>query len=228
MFDSAASCCSTKLGWVDSNTCESVSSSGAASSTGTLKFYADYTSGTCKKDCAASGTSPECGGILTNTAGEQLFDTSAACCAAKFGWIDKDLCAAMGTGGYTNKFYVDYGNQACKQDCAAASGTNCAGNPGDKSSQLFSTAAECCSSKLSYINKAQCEAKSTTGSAASAAGSDKWYVDWSISKCVKDCTSGSGCGGLAEDYEANQGLYTSWETCCSTRLSWVKKSDCHL
>lgn len=230
LFDTAASCCSNKLGWVSSATCESISATGAAAATGTLKYYADYSSGTCKKDCAAANTSPECGGILTNTAGESLFDTSAACCAGKFGWIDTDLCAAMAVGGYTNKFYVDYADKACKQDCAAASNTNCAGNPGDKSTEMFSTAAACCSSKLSYINSAQCEAKSTTGSAASATGSNKWYVDWSISKCVKDCATGSDseCGGLAEDYESNQGLYSSWSQCCNTRLSWVRDADCHL
>jgi hypothetical protein len=167
--------------------------------------------------------------VLTNTAGEQLFDTAAACCSAKFGWINKDLCTAMGTGGYTNKYYVDYQSNSCKQDCAAAAGTNCGGNPGDKSMQLFDTAAACCSSKLSYVNQASCTSKSTTGTATAAAaatGSGKWYVDWSISKCVKDCTSGTGCGGLAETWENAE--YTSWNACCDARLSWVKDADCHL
>jgi len=230
LFDTAAACCSSKLGWVQADTCTSVSTTGAAAAaTGSLKYYADYDSGTCKMDCAEASTSPQCGGVLTNTAGVQLFDTAASCCAAKFGWIDKDLCEAMGTGGYTNKFYVDYSDNACKQDCAAASNTNCGGNPSDKSIQLFDTAAACCSGKLSYLNQAQCESKSTTGSAASATGSSKWYVDWSISKCVKDCpTSGSDaeCGGLAESWES--AVYSSWSACCDARLSWVKDADCHL
>jgi hypothetical protein len=231
LFNDAATCCSSKLGWVQKDTCKTVSEGGsAAASTGTLDYYADYSSGTCKKDCAASNTSPECGGVLSSTVGTQLFDTAAACCSAKFGWINKDLCVAMGTGGYTNKFYVDYASQSCKQDCAAAANTNCGGNPGDKSMQLFDTAAACCSSKLSYVSKASCESKSTTGTAAAAAatGSGKWYVDWSISKCAKDCsTSGDAeCGGLAETWESAE--YSSWQSCCSSRLSWMSKDSCHL
>ena len=229
LFADAATCCSTKLGWVQASTCTGASASGTTTSTGSLKYYADYTSGACKMDCAVSATSPACGGVLASSVGVQLFDTVTACCAGKFGWIDKDLCKSLGDGTYTGKFYVDYADNACKQDCAAASGTNCGGHPGDKATQLFSTAALCCSSKLSYLNQATCVSKSTTGSAASATGSAKWYVDWSISKCVKDCPSGGTdkeCGGLAESWESAE--YTSWSACCSARLSWVKTADCHL
>jgi hypothetical protein len=228
LFDDAATCCSTKLGWVQAATCTSVSTTGAAAaSTGSLKFYADYDAGTCKKDCAVSGTSPECGGVLENTVGEQLFDTAAACCAAKYGWVDGDLCVAMATDAYTNKFYVDYSDNACKQDCATGT-NNCGGHPSDKSIQMFDTAAACCAGKLSYLNQATCESKSTTGTAASATGSSKWYVDWSVSKCAKDCPTGSDpeCGGLAESWENAE--YTSWSACCDARLSWVSDADCHL
>ncbi|KAL3797099.1 hypothetical protein HJC23_000437, partial [Cyclotella cryptica] len=192
------------FGWVQASTCRPSTSATTATS-GSLKYYADTSAPA--KDCAVATTAPECGGVLANL----------------------DLCTAMGTGGYTNKFYVDYADNACKQDCAAASGTNCAGHPGDKATQLFSTAQACCSSKLSYLNQAACVSKSTTGSAASATGSAKWYVDWSVSKCVKDCPSGGTdkeCGGLAESWESAE--YTSWSACCSTRLSWVKTADCHL
>jgi len=186
--------------------------------------------GNCKIDCPASTNSPGCGGVLSNTVGETLFGTAAECCAAKFGWINKDLCVAMVTGAYTNKFYVDYASNSCKQDCAVGT-NNCGGNPGDKSMQLFDTAASCCSSKLSYVNQAACTSKSTSGTAAAAAaatGSNKWYVDWSISKCAKDCATGSDreCGGLAETWE--QATFGSWQVCCDTKLGWVKDSDCHL
>lgn len=228
LFTDAATCCSTKLGWAQAATCVSASSSGStAAATGSLKYYADFKSGTCKRDCPVASTSPECGGVLTNTVGEQSFDTAALCCAAKFGWMDKDLCAALGSGGYSNKFYVDYSSSSCKQDCASASSTNCGGHPSDKSIQMFTTAALCCSNKLSYLNQAACTSKSTTGTTASVTGSGKWYVDWAISKCVKDCPTGSDteCGGLAESWESAE--YTSWSTCCSSRLSWIKRELCH-
>jgi hypothetical protein len=224
LFSDAATCCAQKLGWVQKDTCTATSTGTASSTTGSLKWYASYDAGTCKKDCIVASTSPECGGIKANTAGEQLFADAASCCAAKFGWINKDLCTAMGTGGYTNKFYVDYSSNSCKQHCATGT-ANCGGTPSDKSVQMFDTAAACCSAKLSWVNKATCEAKSTGGTATPASGSNKWYIDWSISKCVQDCPSGGSCGGLAESWENPE--YTSWETCCAARLSWMKKEDCH-
>eukprot|EP00804_Cyclotella_cryptica_P014427 CCRYP_004774-RA/>CCRYP_004774-RA protein AED:0.14 eAED:0.21 QI:0/0/0/1/1/1/3/0/345 len=225
LFADAATCCSTKLGWVQASTCTGASTSATTATSGSLKYYADYTSGTCKKDCAVATTAPECGGVPC-----QL--RSSTRCYLLCWQVRVDRQGPLhchGNWRIPNKFYVDYADNACKQDCAAASGTNCAGHPGDKATQLFSTAATCCSSKLSYLNQAACVSKSTTGSAASATGSAKWYVDWSVSKCVKDCPSGGTdkeCGGLAESWESAE--YTSWSACCSTRLSWVKTADCHL
>eukprot|EP00804_Cyclotella_cryptica_P028904 CCRYP_008477-RB/>CCRYP_008477-RB protein AED:0.31 eAED:0.31 QI:0/0/0/1/0.5/0.33/3/0/438 len=229
LFDDAATCCSTKLGWVQADTCTTTSETGTASTTGTLKFYVDYTVGTCKKDCPVSDTSPECGGVLTNSVGETLFPTAAACCSAKFGWIDTDLCEAMVTKGYTDKYYVSYSDNACKRDCKTTSSPECGGNPTDLATQLFTTAAECCSKKLSWVNSASCITKSETGSEAAATGSLKWYVDWSISKCVKDCPVGATdteCGGLAEKWESAE--YTTGAECCKQRLSWVAPADCML
>jgi hypothetical protein len=221
LFEDADTCCAQKLGWVQKDTCTSVSESGAAAAP-TLKWYASYDDGTCKKDCDGGS---ECGGILSNTAGVQLFENQDDCCAAKFGWIDEDLCVAMGTGGYTGKFYVDYADNACKQDCPTGT-ANCGGNPSDKSIQMFEDADTCCANKLSYLNKATCVAKSN-GVASAAVGSGKWYVDWSISKCVKDCADSADteCGGLAENWENAD--YSDWGACCAARLNWVKDEDCH-
>jgi hypothetical protein len=122
----------------------------------------------------------------------------------------------MGTGGYTNKFYVDYSDNACKQDCVAAANTNCGGNPSDISIQMFDTCGVLL--ELSYLNQATRKAKSEGRSVAAAAptGSGKWYVDWSISECVKDCAgsnSDPSCGGLAEKWEPAK--YSTWSSCCA-------------
>eukprot|EP00804_Cyclotella_cryptica_P002188 CCRYP_019581-RA/>CCRYP_019581-RA protein AED:0.06 eAED:0.06 QI:137/1/1/1/1/1/6/278/792 len=227
LYDTVTECCS-KLGWIQPSTCAAVSTSGPESYTGTQKFHADWTAGTCKKDCPVSEANPECGGILTNTAGETLFDTAKDCCASKFGWIDSDYCQAIATGGHTNKYYVSYSDNACKKDCAVSeSSPECGGNPTDQSSQLFAAASECCASKLSWVNLSACVSKSETGSAAAATGSGKWYVDWSISKCVKDCPESaldSECGGLAESWESTE--YSSASECCSTRLKWMDLKSC--
>jgi hypothetical protein len=53
----------------------------------------------------------------------------------------------------------------------------------------------------------------------------KWYVDWSLSQCVQDCTTeatGSSCGGIAKAWDV---LYSDSSSCCS-RLSWLSRSKC--
>merc|ERR1711998_191830 len=90
----------------------------------------------------------------------------------KYGWIDADLCVALGSGTHTNKFYVDYADKSCAQDCAAGT-NNCAGHPSDLSIQLFDTAADCCANKLSYVNQDACESKSNTGTESAATGSNE-------------------------------------------------------
>jgi hypothetical protein len=230
LFSTAAACCTAKLGWLDSTTCESVSTTGSASTTGTNKWYADYaSSGTCKMDCVVASGSPSCGGVLSNTAGVTLYDDEDACCAAKFGWQDTSVCAARANGGYSGKFYVSYQDNACLKDCAVATANpECGGNPSDLSTQMFSTGAACCAAKLGWLNQATCASLSETGAAAAVSGSEKWYVDWSISKCVKDCPTANGgsCGGLAESWESAE--FTSSSACCSAKLSWKPVSDCAL
>ncbi|KAL7476569.1 hypothetical protein ACHAWX_000082, partial [Stephanocyclus meneghinianus] len=61
---------------------------------------------------------------------------------------------------------------------------------------LHDTLDECCAAHFGY-KLADCQGQS-------AAGSNKWYVDWSTFRCVKDCSSAgtgsdvNGCGGLAD------------------------------
>jgi hypothetical protein len=180
-------------------------------------------------DCVVASGSPSCGGVLSNTAGVTLYDDEDACCAAKFGWQDTSVCAARATGGYSGKFYVSYQDNACLKDCAVATANpECGGNPSDLSTQMFSTGAACCAAKLGWLNQATCASLSETGAAAAVSGSEKWYVDWSISKCVKDCPTANGgsCGGLAESWESAE--FTSSSACCSAKLSWKPVSDCAL
>lgn len=105
-YDDAAACCKAHLGWIPTATCEAVSTTGvSASSTGTNKWYADYSdSQHCVKDCATGGADATCGGILENVAGVTLFDDAESCCKQKFTWIDQDLCEALAGGTYTDKW----------------------------------------------------------------------------------------------------------------------------
>jgi hypothetical protein len=226
LFEDAEACCTNKVGWA-ADYC--IASSNNIAPTGTGKFYADYKSRTCKKDCEVDDASPECGGILANTVGEALFEDVDDCCKAKFGWVDTDLCARLSVGEHTSLFYVDYQDNSCKQDCPTGTAdTNCGGIPPDMSVQLFQTAETCCAAKLSYINQDLCKCKSETGAACPASGNEKWYVDWQVSKCVKNCEKGGDteCGGLAETWEPAD--YSDWQSCCGDKLSWMKSEECHL
>jgi hypothetical protein len=50
-----------------------------------------------------------------------------------------------------------------------------------------------------------------------ATGSNKYYVDWTAATCVKDCSTGADCEGLAESWEV-VGSFSTKEECCHQRL----------
>lgn len=57
-------------------------------------------------------------------------------------------------------------------------------------------------------------------------GSLKWWVDWSVSKCVKDCpesATDAECGGLKNFWDSS---YASSAACCSARFAWMDPDDC--
>ena len=57
-------------------------------------------------------------------------------------------------------------------------------------------------------------------------GSGKWYINWGISKCVKDCekSEGGSCGGI----KAGSWILThsSASACCTAHMSHADISDC--
>lgn len=61
LHDSATSCCSDKLGWVPSTSCEADSTNTPISSAGSNGWYVDHKRNRCVKDC--KGASP-CGGLV--------------------------------------------------------------------------------------------------------------------------------------------------------------------
>ncbi|KAL7471237.1 hypothetical protein ACHAXS_011542 [Conticribra weissflogii] len=216
----ASTCCNEKLRWLNQDTCTSNSEAGsAATPTGNSEWYsASNGEAKCVRNCAAGG---ECGGILDATSSKPTYADIADCCSAHFGHVDADLCAAISQLGYTDKWYVDYQNNRCQQDCVAASNSPCAGNPTDMSVTLYADANKCCADKLSYLNAATCYANSL---GIAPTGSGKFYVDWQITKCVADCdkSQGGSCNGLADNWET---LYADATTCCK-KLSWLAFDKC--
>lgn len=233
LFEDPMECCTSKLGWTQVDACVSASATGMpAISTGTDKFYANYELGHCVKDCEVDPADPECTGILESTAGLQMFDDNAACCAGLFPWIDPDLCEVLPVGGHTDKYYVSYADNSCKKDCAVdAASPMCGGNPSDHSYDMYLDATACCEEQVNWQDLATCVTTSETGVAPVNEGTEKWYVDWGLVKCVKDCPVDAAdpeCGGLAESWELTNGGHDTAEDCCSTRLQWMNATTCHL
>lgn len=145
-------------------------------------YVADYTTQTCAKDCAAGGAN--C--VPATDMSTDLYDTSLECCKGKLSWLDSAACDAISNGTqlaptFTNKFYVDYSNNACKQDCPDTNPAPCGGNPSSDKT-LFDNAQSCCREKLSWLDLNVC-VSNTNGVAPT--GSNLYYVDWTILKCVK-------------------------------------------
>jgi hypothetical protein len=59
--------------------------------------------------------------------------------------------------------------------------------------------------------------------ASAAAGSDKWFVDYSLNKCVKECVGDEPCGGLVDGSWVD--LFESQSECCSKKVWWNTKCD---
>ena len=79
---------------------------------------------------------------------------------------------------------------------------------------LYTALDECCERHYSHrVNECK---------GLSSAGSDKYVVDWSTFKCVKDCdvADGADCGGLADGFWDLIHSYTTKEECCRTRVGW--------
>ncbi|KAL7535295.1 hypothetical protein ACHAXR_006397 [Thalassiosira sp. AJA248-18] len=54
--------------------------------------------------------------------------------------------------------------------------------------------------------------------------SGMWYVDYETHHCVRSCSSGPNCGGVAEHYEEDQ--WNGAKACCDNMLWWMKYGDC--
>lgn len=59
--------------------------------------------------------------------------------------------------------------------------------------------------------------------ASATAGSDKWFVDYFLNKCVKECVGAEPCGGLVDGSWVD--LFESQSECCSKKMWWNTECD---
>mmetsp|Transcript_36069 Transcript_36069/g.64973 ORF Transcript_36069/g.64973 Transcript_36069/m.64973 type:complete len:964 (+) Transcript_36069:104-2995(+) len=229
LFGDADSCCQTKLPYKHADWCEETSLGNSYPGTG--KFYVDHASKICVRDCVSGGTldgNNDCGEIIEDGY-IRVYGTTLECCKAELGWKNADLCASESDPSSTGtlKFYVNQRDKKCVQDCPTTGGGPCGGPPKQSSAQLFADATECCKEKLSWLSLAKC-LEATTGiptAPGGAGGSGEWYIDWGLSKCVKDCVGAASCGGLKETWDIG---HASANACCNNMISWVPRDECAL
>lgn len=227
-------CCAAHITYTDGAKCKAASIAGVKSdnkddttaATSTGKWFADYgTARRCVKDCPVGTGGPGCGGSIGNAV---PYDDAKACCAAKFGWYQSDLCKVLsetdGTG-HTNLFYPDQGEGMCHKDCVGTAGS-CKGTPTDLSQEMYATAEACCAAKLSWINKDTCKTKSENGANAPNVGTNQWFVNWQTNTCDKDCKTGdgAGCRGVSDGKSVT--MHPTVAACCTAHFAGINGDLC--
>ena len=175
-------------------------------------FYPDWDG--VNESCLNDGNQPM---YMNNNQNAFMYNNLKSCCIAHYSWA-LDVC--MGTEGSdpgSGKWFVDYENFKCAQDCTGDSPC------GDVAQWdiIFDTVDSCCQNKLWWINKEDCIARSTGTAQVQRTATGKYYVDWTSFACVKDCVEAEDCGGFANEWDV---LFDKKELCCTSKLGW--KNDC--
>ncbi|KAL7526462.1 hypothetical protein ACHAXR_003615 [Thalassiosira sp. AJA248-18] len=215
LYGDPRECCKAQLAWVYIEFCENESLMNNCYA-GTGKFYdGNHDDGWCVRDCdpAADGDTT-CGGIVDAT-WVRLYDPAEGCCAAEFDWIENELCAVRSRGTVSDKYWPDQDNSKCVKDSVTPAT--------DLDVPLFDTAEACCTARIGWEALPNCIADAE---GVPAQGTGKFYIDWVLEMCVKDCEvgTGSGCGGIAEKFEE---LHESASSCCD-EIPWIDRNDCLL
>lgn len=132
MHATKAACCSANFGY-DLDNCNGVTPS---TTPGTGKYYPDWENSVCANDGKELP-------YMTANPTQYLYDTAELCCEARFGW-NKDACVGAPSGVNTSKFYMDYVNGYCVQNCDGA--LPC-GGIADTWDELYDTLKACCAGK---------------------------------------------------------------------------------
>lgn len=156
-------CCDHYFSWAYNN-CVSL----GGGSTDTLEsdeYYFDYQSESCKQNCLKDTPGKNCGGLADGWM--KRFDTAEKCCEEKLWWVNQGKCKADSTGSAadlaaanagTGKWYVDWIKEMCVKDCSTSATDPACGGLAEKweETRLFSSANDCCSDSLSYVDRAKC------------------------------------------------------------------------
>eukprot|EP01082_Thalassiosira_pseudonana_P001948 g2096.t1 g2096 contig11:711293-713012(+) len=194
---------------VTTTTTTSTTSTSTTTTTPEPKFWPDWLGA---DTCVFSEKYPQYMQLNPTWTGSTLED----CCKRYYSWrYDDCLVEGGGTSTAANTatlYYPDWegSDHVCVNDGEAPDYITQAA-----SVFMFEDLEDCCE-KYYWWNLAEC-----LGSAANA-GSNKYYADYSQSKCVKDCTE-SDCGGLVGGVWDE--LYDDKSSCCAEKFWWVEDCD---
>lgn len=158
------------------------------------------------------GGDPTCGGLVQET-NVVLYESAEACCVSEYNWIDVELCATRSAQTVNGKYWPDVINGKCLEDAKVPAT--------DLSVNLFDTIAECCEMGLFWLSEKTCLTASGFNVTV-ATSSKKFFVDWTMQRCVQDCEGSAPCGGLAQTWDI---LYNTENDCCDI-ISWIPKETC--
>jgi hypothetical protein len=201
---------------------------------------------------AAANTYPgQCDGVTSDSSATK-YGASVENCCKSISWVQADTCKALSTGVKSQKFFQDPSDstKCVVHQVASTSGISptpiiqcgtvntvsgvVTGTVGTEptgvkcepdiqpATKLYATLDACCKANVPWdADNCKYSSMGTT-----APGTSKWYIDWSVEKCAKDCpkttTAGSQCGGIANKWQV---LYGSSADCCK-QISWISAAKC--
>merc|ERR1719253_755589 len=218
IYDTVDACCG-RFDWIDGGACAASSASTRLAGAPSHQFFADYASGSCRRDCE-----PGPFGCAVVPPLVALYDSVDACCSVGMFWVDYKYCTSRSVGNYTHGWLVDFGQEKCIKDCDPADGLPCSAlETEDQSAPIYDTVEACCG-RLDWIDDGACVSNSERKATASLAlPSRQFFADYAAGRCRQDCEPGSlECATVPPPMS----LYDSIDACCSVGIWWVDYGYC--
>ena len=218
LYPTSEACCAFNHPWMDPKLCAQKSELNTAR---TEKWFVDYSSGSCAKDCA-DPSDPSCEDVTDLSVA--LYDSALDCCRRTLPWVNEMSCQVASehsNDGYTNQYYVSHREQVCQKDCNDPNDDECKGHPEYATDSVYSTKELCCENGLPWVNKNIC-----VGGPNGSKFTELFYVEYTSQECHQDCNddTNSDCKGNSPDSYVT--LYTTKEECCKEQLSWLSTNVC--
>lgn len=117
------------------------------------KYFADYQSGSCLRDC-----DPGPFGCAPAPPPVALYDDIHSCCSLGLSWVFPGYCMSRSFGSYTNGWFPDYATEKCAKDCDPSTGAPCKDHS-VFSTTIYNSPEECCET-FGWVDGVTCVSRS--------------------------------------------------------------------